>query len=98
MNEKRHPGGLIPQGKLLPVLLFANVKSVIAPEHDNRVFLHRRSVECIKQATKLMIHIADTGKVASHEFRPLPVVAHPLVPTLSAMTVRVLEIIGLMLG
>ena len=98
MNKKRHAGGLIPQGKLLPVLLFANVKSVIAPEHDNRVVFHRRSVECIEQAAKLMIHVADAGKVASHEFRPLPVVGHPLVPALSAMTVRVLEIIGSMLG
>ncbi len=98
MNEKRHPGGLIPQGKFLPVLLFANVKSVIAPEHDNRVVFHRRSVECIKQATKLVIHVTDAREVALHKFLPLLVVGHPLVPALSTMTVRVLEIIGPMLG
>ena len=74
------------------------MKSVIAPEHDNRVVFHRRSVERIEQAAKLMIHIADAGKVAAHKFCPLPVVGNPIVPALPAMTVRVLEIIGPMLG
>ena len=71
---------------------------MIAPEHDNRVVFHRRSVECIKQATKLVIHVTDAREVALHEFLPLLVVGHPLVPALSTMTVRVLEIIGPMLG
>ena len=74
------------------------MKSVIAPEHDNRVVFHRRSVECIKQATKLVIHVTDAREVALHEFLPLLVVGHPLVPALSTMTVRVLEIIGPTLG
>ena len=97
MHKKRHASRLIPQGKFLPVLFFADVKSVITPQNDDGVVLHRRGVQRIQQSTQLMIHVADAREIALHEFFPLIIIRHPLVPTLPAVTVRVRHVILKML-
>ena len=44
-----------------------------------------------------MIHVTDAREIALHEFFPLLIIRHPLVPTLSAVAVRVLHVVLKML-
>lgn len=98
VDEQWDAGGLVPECELLPVLFFADVKTVIAPEYDDGVLFHGRVVEAIEEAAELVVDIADAGEVTAHEVLPLFVFLYPFVPVGTAVVVSVVEVIGAMFG
>ena len=80
MDEERGVGGLMPEGKFLPIGFFADVKPVIGPKNDDGVVFHWRGLKRIEESPELVVDIADAGEVALHERSPLVVVSDPLMP------------------
>ena len=70
------------------------MKAMVAPEYDDGVVLHRGGgIKGIKEAPELVIDVGDTGEVALHEFFPLSVLDHPLVPVSSSVVMSVGQVI-----
>src|SRR6056297_1422792 len=57
-----------------PFAMFAQLKSVVAPEYDHGIFVHSLFFQCIDNFAYLCIHVTYTGiiapdKLALHLFR-----------------------------
>ena len=74
-----HEGGagrFLPQGEFSPMLFFAEVPTVIGPEHNDGVGCMRAFLQCVKHAPNLFIGEGNGSQVTVHGLLPLVVFAH----------------------
>ena len=63
--------GLLPQGKLPPVLLFTEMPAMVRPPHDDGFVLPRARIKAIEQTADLVIQERNGGQVGLHGLLPL---------------------------
>jgi hypothetical protein len=61
----------LPQGKFTPVLLLAEMPTVVSPPDDDGFILARTGVEPIEQTAHLIVEIRNGRQIGLHALFPL---------------------------
>ena len=75
-DDKWDAGGFFPERAFGKVLLFAEVKTVVAPKHDDGVVFVRAGAESFEGFADAHVHKADACAIGVNEAAPLAGLFH----------------------